>query len=155
MCVGNRSTLQNITWNIYYGAINSSSNVTTWILFNQTTSYQNIWFFGRTIDHSFTNKNILLMFLGTNANNFTATDELFLVNPQITLWRFEVVYTFSFETSWSSLNFVINQPPCNGSCSISSLNGTTSTLFDISCPDWFDDDGIQDYSVYGMCSYSL
>jgi hypothetical protein len=119
-------------------------------LFNQTASYQDIWFFGRTIILLRIKKNLFL-FLGTNTSNFTATDELFLVNPQITLWRFEVVYTFSLETSWSSLNFVINQPPCNGSCSISSLNGTTSTLFDISCPDWFDDDGIEDYSIYGMC----
>ncbi len=95
------------------------------------------------------------MFLGTNTSNFTATDELFLVNPQITLWRFEVVYTFGFETSWSSLNFAINQPPYNGSCSISPLNGTTSALFDISCPDWFDDDGIQDYSIYGMFIFSV
>jgi hypothetical protein len=45
-CVGNCSTPQNITWNIYSGAINSSSNVTIWSLFNQTTAYQDIWFFG-------------------------------------------------------------------------------------------------------------
>ena len=46
ICVGNCSTIQNITWNIYYGEINSSSNFTKWTLFNQTT-YQNIWFFGK------------------------------------------------------------------------------------------------------------
>ncbi|CAF4346396.1 unnamed protein product, partial [Adineta steineri] len=51
----------------------------------------------------------------------------------------------------SALNFVINQPPQNGSCSIDPLNGTTSTLFTISCPNWLDEDGIQDYSLY---SYS-
>jgi hypothetical protein len=48
-CVGNCSTLQNITWNIYYGAIDSSSNITTWTLFNQTTAYQDIWFFGKDL----------------------------------------------------------------------------------------------------------
>jgi hypothetical protein len=153
-CVGNCSTIQNITWNIYHGTTNLSSNFTQWTLFNQTTSYQDIWFFGRTI-LLLSNKKILLIFLGTNTSNFTAINELFLINPEITLWRFEVVYTFSFETSWSSFNFVLNQPPCNGSCSISSFNGTTSTLFDISCPNWFDDDGIQDYSIYSMCSYYL
>jgi hypothetical protein len=92
--------------------------------------------------------------LGTNTTNFTSTNQLFLSNPQITLWRFEVVYTFAFEASFSSLNFIINQPPYNGSCSISPLNGTTSTLFTISCPDWFDTDGIEDYSLYGMFIFS-
>ena len=47
ICTGNCTTIENITWNIYYGASNSSSNVTQWTLFNQTTSYQNIWFFGK------------------------------------------------------------------------------------------------------------
>ena len=88
--------------------------------------------------------------LGGNTTNFTSTNQLFLVNPQITLWRFEVVYGFISETSLSALNFIINQPPSNGSCSIGPLNGTTSTLFSISCPDWFDEDGIKSYSIYGM-----
>lgn len=46
ICIGNCITIQNIKWNIYYGSINSSSNFTKWILFNQTNLYQNIWFFG-------------------------------------------------------------------------------------------------------------
>ena len=50
--------------------------------------------------------------------------------------------------SSSSLNFVINQPPRNGSCSISPENGTTLTVFTVSCPSWFDEDGIQDYSLF-------
>ncbi len=79
---------------------------------------------------------------------------LFLNNPQINLWRFEVVYTFTSETSLSSLNFVINQPPSNGSCLINPLNGTTSTLFTISCPDWFSENGIKDYSLYSMSTFS-
>ncbi|CAF4247134.1 unnamed protein product, partial [Adineta steineri] len=44
--------------------------------------------------------------------------------------------------------FILNQPPVKGSCSITPLNGTTSSLFDISCPNWFDEDDIKDYSVY-------
>jgi len=94
-----------------------------------------------------------LIILGTNTSNFTATNELFLDNPQITLWKFEVVYTFTSETSSSALNFIINQPPYNGSCSINPLNGTTSTLFKVSCPDWFDQDGIKDYSLYSIYIY--
>ncbi|CAF1191151.1 unnamed protein product [Adineta steineri] len=130
LCIGNCTNIRNITWNIYQGSLNSSSNVTQWILFNQMTAYQNIWFFG------------------TNTTNFTATNQLFLSNPQVNLWRFEVVYRFVSKTSSSSLNFVINQPPSNGSCFINPHNGTTSSLFTISCPNWFDKDGIKDYSVY-------
>ncbi|CAF1184610.1 unnamed protein product [Adineta ricciae] len=136
VCMGSCLTIQNITWNIYHGSMNSTTNFTRWILFDQTTSYQNNWFFG------------------TNTCNFTVVNQLFLSNPDIELWRFEVVYTFTSETSSSSLNFVINQPPRNGSCSISPLNGTTSTLFDVSCPDWFDEDKIKDYTIYGWTDSS-
>ncbi|CAF1470214.1 unnamed protein product [Adineta ricciae] len=132
VCAGNYSTVQNIAWSIYFSSnpMNSSSNFTQWSLFNQTASYENIWFFGR------------------NTSNFTAANQLFLSNPQIELWRFEVVYSFAAEKSVSSLNFVINQPPSNGSCFIYPLNGTTATLFTISCSAWFDSDGIKDYTVY-------
>jgi hypothetical protein len=100
-------------------------------------------------------EDFIVFFSGASTTNFTATNQLFLSNPQINLWQFEVAYTFSSDTSLSSIIFVINQPPYNGSCSISPLNGTTSTLFDISCLDWFDEDGITDYSVYGMLIPSL
>ncbi len=80
---------------------------------------------------------------------------MWLSNREINLWQFQVVYTFSSGTSLSSINFVINQPPSNGSCSISPLNGTTSSLFDISCSNWSDEDGITDYSLYGMLITSL
>ncbi len=63
---------------------------------------------------------------------------------------FEVIYSFDSEIASSAINFVINQPPQNGSCSINPLNGTTSTLFTISCSNWFDQDGIKDYSFYGV-----
>jgi len=59
-----------------------------------------------------------------------------------------VIYSFPTESSASALNFIINQPPQNGSCSISPLNGTTNTVFTISCPNWFDEDGIKDYSTH-------
>ena len=95
-------------------------------------------------------KKFLFVISGINTSNFTSTDDLFLQNSQIEYWRFEVIYSFISEISSSAIDFIINQPPQNGSCTISPLNGTTSTLFDISCPDWFDEDGIKDYSVYGM-----
>ena len=124
VCLGNCSSLQNITWNIYFREINSSQ----WILYNQTNPLENHWFFGR------------------NTSNFTSTGQLFFLNSQIKLWQFEVVYSFSSQISISALNFVINQPPQNGSCSIFPSNGTTSTSFTITCSNWFDKDGIKDYS---------
>ena len=81
-------------------------NSSQWNLFNQTEN----WFFGRT------------------ASNFTSTKQLFINHPEIKLWKFEVIYSFVHETSTSSLNFEINPPPTNGSCS-----------------NWFDEDGIKDY----------
>lgn len=89
-----------------------------------------------------------LLNAGTNTTNFTATNQLFRQNPQYTLWKFEVIYTFPAATSSSALNFLVNRPPSNGSCSITPSQGTMNTLFIISCPDWFDEDHIKDYSLY-------
>ena len=90
------------------------------------------------------------LILGRSTANFTATNQLFSSYRQYDLWRFTVTYTFASEQSSSALYFVINQPPRNGSCAITPLNGTTTTPFTISCPDWFDEDGIKSYSLYGM-----
>jgi hypothetical protein len=79
--------------------------------------------------------------------------ELFVDHPQTEYWRFEVTYSLLSETSSSAINFVINQPPRNGSCSIKPSNGTTTTLFTVSCPNWFDENGIKDYSIYGMSHF--
>ncbi len=131
ICNENCTNIRNITWNIYQGLMNVSSNYTKWTLFDRMNSYQNIWFFG------------------TNTSHFTALNQLFLSNNETNLWRFQVVYTFPSATSSSALNFVINQPPYNGSCEINPRNGTTNTLYTITCPNWFDDDQIKDYSLYG------
>ena len=50
VCIGNCTTLQNITWYIYRGAINSNSNVSEWTVLNQMKVYQDIWFFGMVFD---------------------------------------------------------------------------------------------------------
>lgn len=91
--------------------------------------------------------------LGSNTSNFTATNGLFLNNPQVTHWRFEVVYVFPNESTTSALNFVINQPPRNGSCSISPGNGTTTTVFTVSCANWYDEDGIKEYALYSATEH--
>ena len=48
-CLGNCSTPLNMTWNIYQGHTNVSSNVTQWLLLNSIQSYENIWFFGNIL----------------------------------------------------------------------------------------------------------
>jgi hypothetical protein len=131
VCNGNCTNIQNIKWNIYQG----SMNFTKWTLFNKMNLYENLWFFGR------------------NTSNFTSLNQLFLFNNETNLWRFEVVYTFPSEISSSALNFRINQSPYNGSCEINPQNGTTNTLFTIKCSNWFDDDNIKDYSLYGMLRF--
>ena len=129
-CLGSCSTLMNISWNVYQG-LNGSVSTMQWTPFTQIAQHENTWFFGR------------------NTTNFTATNQLFLKNPHVRYWRFEVVFTFTTEISSSALNFVVNQPPSNGSCSISPLQGTTSTLFSVSCSGWLDEDGIKDYALTG------
>ena len=136
-CIGNCTNVQNIQWNVYQGISNSSSNTTQWILFNQINFYDNIWFFGR--------QNV----------NFTATNDLFLNNLQIDLWQFEVVYQFSSESGSSSMNFVTNKAPSNGSCVMDPQLGVTTTLFTVSCFNWFDENGIKDYSLYSMKIFDI
>ncbi|CAF3390976.1 unnamed protein product [Rotaria sp. Silwood1] len=47
-----------------------------------------------------------------------------------------------------AIDFMINSPPENGTCSISPHNGTTTTLFTIICENWIDANGVRDYSFY-------
>ena len=92
---------------------------------------------------------------GSNSSNFTATNQLFLANPTIAYWRFEVVYSVASESSSSALNFVINRAPSNGSCSIAPLRGTTSTLFTVTCVNWQDTDGVKDYAIYSEPDHTM
>ena len=147
VCIGNCTTAQNITWNIYQGSLNPTSNIMQWTLFNQMDLYRNIWFFDTDI-HFFLASNAL--FLGADTSNLTATNKLFINHPHVTYWRFQVIYSFPSGSSSSALNFIINQPPQNGFCSITPTIGTTSTLFTISCFNWTDKDGIKDYLFYGI-----
>jgi hypothetical protein len=135
-CAGTCAKPLNITWHVYQGVDSPSLNITEWIPYPHMSAYDGRWFFGM------------------NSSNFTATSQLFLAHPNITLWRFEVAYAFASETSTSALNFVINQPPANGSCSIQPTSGTTSTPFHVSCPGWFDHDDIKDYSLYRLMNTS-
>ena len=91
--------------------------------------------------------------LGRYTRTFTATSLFFQMSPTMKYWRFEVIYSSSSDAVSSVLEFIRNDPPSNGSCSIEPNNGTTSTLFNISCPNWLDEDEIEDYSLYSKIGY--
>ena len=123
-------SLRSLDWRIF----SSSVNISTLLLL--------LLFWSRMIAVC------ICLFLGRSTSNFTAISELFIANPQISHWRFEVTYSFPTEISSSALNFKINPSPENGSCSISPGNRSTTTLFSIDCSGWVDEDGIKDYSIY-------
>jgi len=129
-CVNECPEEKKLIWNIYFGRINSTQNFTKWILFEQMTNFENIWFFGR------------------NTTDFTSTNDLFVRFRNETHWKFEVIYQFERMNSSSALNFEINPPPSNGSCEINPQNGTTNTLFNITCSHWKIEENIKEYSLF-------
>jgi hypothetical protein len=82
------------------------------------------------------------------------TKDLLLVYSTIKYWRFEVIYISGSMKSIGLIDFMINSPPSNGSCSINPMTGTTTTLFTITCSNWFDEDGIKDYLFYSKSLFS-
>lgn len=145
-CILYCQSMRSIQWNIYQGTA-VASNITVWTRFHRMHLYEEDFIFG--IASSFypcmTSHSALS---GRQTNYFTAAKNLILDHLDIVLWRFEVLYTYESGQSSSSMDFVINQPPSNGSCQIDPRNGTTRTLFTVSCLHWLDDDGIEDYTLY-------
>lgn len=47
LCLGSCVNIRQITWNIYQGSMNTSTNISQWIRFEQMITYRNIWFFGK------------------------------------------------------------------------------------------------------------
>lgn len=109
-CYPNCSSVNGIKWKIYFGLINSSLNILQWIPFNPTLPYENLWFYG------------------LQTKNLTITKDLFQHYPQVKYWRFEVFYSSISSTSQSVMDFVINSPPRNGTCSINLQNGIKGYL---------------------------
>jgi hypothetical protein len=84
-----------------------------------------------------------------NSSRFTATKDLISNNPDVRYWQFQVVYLLVDTTiGASSINFIVNSAPRPGNCLTAPQDGTTSIVFTITCSDWFDSNGIKDYSFY-------
>ena len=149
VCINNCSMIMNTTWEIYQGASSSnfSSPIVEWTPLN--SSFHD-YFFGKYF--SFIHFRLIVL-TGRNSINLTAIQDLFLDNPQISFWRFELTYSFSNETSSTTLDFQTNEPPKNGSCSISPPGGTTITVFNIRCSDWMDSDDIKDFLFYSRRNF--
>lgn len=75
--------------------------------------------------------------------------------PAVDNWKVEfaavAVYPSQTLTGVSSLNFIKNKLPLNGTCSVDLTNGIAmNTNFTISCQDWYDTDGaIKTYEFFG------
>jgi hypothetical protein len=120
------------------------SSIFTYNLFMLNSSF-NQWI-------SFT-KNSYYFYTGLNPQtDLTIKEELFQDFPSQTIWKVELnVYIPSKNTSGSaSIIFLVNFPPRNGLCDINPKNGTTDTLFSISCWNWIDTDGhLDSFAYYG------
>ena len=46
LCIGTCPPISNITWRVYHGHMNSSTNAVLWTAFNQSSHYYDTWFFG-------------------------------------------------------------------------------------------------------------
>jgi hypothetical protein len=49
VCTGGCPSINSITWIVYSGVMNSSSNIVQWTPFSLMNQYQNIWFFGSSV----------------------------------------------------------------------------------------------------------
>jgi hypothetical protein len=107
---------------------------------------------------SFTNNSYYFYTGLSPQTDLTIKEKLFRDFPSQTIWKIELnVYVPRTTTSGStSILFLVNFPPINGSCDITPKNGTTNTLFSISCWNWFDTDGYLDsFSYYGKKYLSI
>jgi hypothetical protein len=120
------------------------SNIFTYEL-NMLSSSSNRWI-------SFTNNSYYFYTGLTPETDLTIKEELFQNFPYLPILKVDLnVYVPSKNSSGSaSILFLVNFPPKNGLCDISPKNGTTDTLFSISCWNWMDTDGnLDSFAYYG------
>ena len=84
--------------------------------------------------------------------DLTIKEDFFQNYSSQSIWKVELnIFVPSKNLSGSaSILFLVNFPPKDGSCDINTKNGTTETIFSISCKNWFDTDGSLDsFAYYG------
>ena len=105
----------------------------------------------------FTNKTFFYQ-TGKTQSDLTITKDFFSVSSSQKTWKIvlDLNATDSLlkntRQAQTSFFIYVNQPPWSGTCDIEPKNGTTNTLFNISCSDWEDPDGILvvNYAFYGI-----
>ena len=87
-----------------------------------------------------------------NGLSLTMLENLFSDYSSQTIWKVELVALIPSRNASgsSSVMFYVNFPPRSGSCDVNPKNGSTNTLFSISCSNWVDPDGVVvSYAYYG------
>lgn len=98
---------------------------------------------------------------GASTTSLSIPPAVFSQFPNVDNWKVEfaavAVYPSATLTGSSSLLFIKNRLPLNGTCSVDLNNGTAmSTYFTISCENWYDSDGtIKTYEFFGNFSTSV
>jgi hypothetical protein len=94
--------------------------------------------------------------MGLSNTELTVKKDLFQDFPSQNIWKVEMNVFFPIQniSGSASVIFLVNFPPKNGSCIMNSNNGSTNSLFSISCLNWIDLDGNIDYfAYYGLSCY--
>ena len=86
---------------------------------------------------------------GPFSSDLTACKSLFHDYSTQLIWKFELTIEIANknESGSTSLIVFVNHPPLFGSCDITPINGSSSTLFDINCINW--NDNPVNYAFYG------
>lgn len=90
---------------------------------------------------------------GSTETEITVKKDLFQDFSSQKIWKIELNVFFPIQniSGSASIFFMVNFPPKDGSCGINPKNGSTSTLFTISCLNWIDSDGnVDSFAYYGF-----
>lgn len=96
--------------------------------------------------------------VGFTQTELTVKKDLFQDYSFQNVWKVELNTFFPIQnvSASASVVFLVNFPPKNGSCSMNYNNGSTDTLFSISCLNWIDSDGnVDSLAYYGLFRKSI
>jgi len=114
----------------------SSRHLSSWMITNQWLLFTNSSYY----------------YTENNGLSLTMLENLFSDYSSQTIWKVELVALIPSRNASgsSSVMFYVNFPPRLGWCDVNPKNGSTNTLFSISCSNWVDPDGVVvSYAYYG------